>query len=302
MSIHRLDNIESINEVVGEETHNPLVTLVDLSKSEPGAPMKVQFELFGIFLKESHCNPIKYGKKYYDYQKGTMVFVSPGQVVDIEEVDENGLHQPTGLVLFFHPDLVKGTSLASSLIQYSFFSYRVNEALHLSEQEKLFVIDIFSKIESEIKRPIDKHSKKLITNTIELLLNYCQRFYDRQFITREIVNRNTVEKFDRLLNEYFENKEIATVGIPRVSYFAEKLNISVKYFGDLIKKETGQTAKDFIQNKTIEMAKSEILISGKTISEVAYQLGFKYPQHFTRLFKQREGISPIHFKYNHHRN
>lgn len=174
--------------------------------------------------------------------------------------------------------------------------------MHLSEQEKSFVIDIFSKIESEIERPIDKHSKKLIANTIELLLNYCQRFYDRQFITRENVNRNTVEKFDRLLNEYFENKQIALIGLPRVSYFAEKLNISVKYFGDLIKKETGQSAKDFILNKTIELAKSEIIVSDKTISEIAYQFGFKYPQHFTRLFKQREGTSPIHFKYNRHRN
>ena len=227
---------------------------------------------------------------------GTLVFVAPGQMVEIEDVDENGLHQPTGLVLFFHPDLIRGTSLGSNIKDYTFFSYNVNEALHISEKERLFVLDCFDKLETEIIRSIDKHTKKLLADTIELLLNYCVRFYDRQFITRDYANKSLIEKFENLLDEYFQSEKVISLGLPSVAYCADQLNISVKYFGDLIKKETGQSAKDYILNHTIEEAKNRIFGKDKTINEVAYSLGFKYPQHFTRLFKQKVGISPVEYK------
>jgi len=292
----RLNSIDALNKFNGKHTNHPLVTVIDLSKSKPGVPGKVHFELFGIFLKDSKCNTMKYGRNYYDYQDGTLVFVAPGQTVEIEDVDENGLHQPSGLVLFFHPDLIRGTSLGNNLKEYSFFSYQVNEALHISEKERLLVLDCFEKIETEIERPIDKHSKKLIANTIELLLNYCVRFYDRQFISREIANKGIVERFETLLDDYFQSEKLINEGIPTVAYCADALNISVKYFGDLINKETGQSAKDYILNRTIEEAKNRIVKNDKTVNEIAYSLGFKYPQHFTRLFKQKVGVSPLEFR------
>lgn len=294
----RLNSIDALNKFNGKHTNHPLVTIIDLSKSKPGEPGKVHFELFGIFLKDSECNVIKYGRKYYDYQDGTLVFVAPDQIIEIEDVDENGLHQPSGLVLFFHPDLIRGTSLGQHIKDYTFFSYQVNEALHISEKERLFVLDCFQKIEAEIERPIDKHSKKLIANTIELLLNYCLRFYDRQFISREIANKGIVERFETILDHYFESEKLINEGIPSVAYCADSLNISVKYFGDLIKKETGQSAKDYILNRTIEEAKNRIVQNDKTVNEIAYSLGFKYPQHFTRLFKQKVGLTPNEYRMN----
>lgn len=296
--VQRLNSIDALNKFNGKHTNHPLVTVIDLSKSKPGEPGKVHFELFGIFLKDSECNVIKYGRKYYDYQDGTLVFVAPDQIIEIEDVDENGLHQPSGLVLFFHPDLIRGTSLGQHIKDYTFFSYQVNEALHISEKERLFVLDCFQKIETEIERPIDKHSKKLIANTIELLLNYCLRFYDRQFISREIANKGIVERFETILDHYFESEKLIIEGIPSVAYCADSLNISVKYFGDLIKKETGQSAKDYILNRTIEEAKNLIVQNDKTVNEIAYSLGFKYPQHFTRLFKQKVGLTPNEYRMN----
>lgn len=294
--VKRINSIDALNKFNGKHTNHPLVTIIDLSKLKPGEPGKVHFELFGIFLKDSKCNALKYGRNYYDYQDGTLVFIAPGQMVEIEDVDENGLHQPTGLVLFFHPDLIRGTSLGSNIKDYTFFSYNVNEALHISEKERLFVLDCFDKLETEIIRSIDKHTKKLLADTIELLLNYCVRFYDRQFITRDYANKSLIEKFENLLDEYFQSEKVISLGLPSVAYCADQLNISVKYFGDLIKKETGQSAKDYILNHTIEEAKNRIFGKDKTINEVAYSLGFKYPQHFSRLFKQKVGISPVEYK------
>lgn len=294
--VKRLNSIDALNRFNGKHTNHPLVTVLDLSESKPGEPGKIHFELYGIFLKDSKCNAMKYGRNYYDYQDGTLIFVAPEQIVEIEDVDEDGLHQPSGLVLFFHPDLICGTSLGQHIKDYTFFSYQINEALHISEKERLFVLDCFEKIETEIERPIDKHSKKLIANTIELLLNYCVRFYDSQFISREIANKGIVERFEAILDDYFESEKLINKGIPSVAYCADCLNISVKYFGDLIKKETGQSAKDYILNRTIEQAKNRIVQNDMTVNEIAYSLGFKYPQHFSRLFKDKVGYSPSEFK------
>ena len=179
---------------------------------------------------------------------------------------------------------------------YSFFSYDVHEALHLSEKEREVVLDCFKNIKLELEQAIDKHSKSLIVNNIELFLNYCMRFYDRQFITRDNVNRGILTKFEGLLNSYFLSEKPLHLGLPSVAYFAEQLHLSANYFGDVFKKETGQSAKEYIQEKIIDLAKDKVFEKDKTVNEIAYELGFKYPQHFTRLFKQRVGCTPNEYK------
>jgi AraC-like DNA-binding protein len=252
------------------------------------------FGLYCIFLKDVKCGDLVYGRNYYDYQKGTLVFVSPGQVVDV--ANKTQPYQPMGHGLVFHPDLLNGTTLGKSIKSYHFFSYNTNEALHLSEKERKLVLDLFSKIQAELELGVDKHSKKVIATNIELFLSYCERFYDRQFITREDVNKGILERFEFLLNDYFANEQNQLVELPTVKFCAEELHLSANYFGDLIKKETGKSAQEYIQNKVIEVAKERLFNTNKTISEIAYELGFKYPQHFNRLFKQKVGSTPKEYR------
>lgn len=292
--LYKFDTISQYNDFNNHDTLHPLVSVLDFSKAEKRTGKKMHFGLYCIVLKDVECGNLKYGRNYYDYQEGTLVFISPGQVVDVEHKIEP--YQPIGHGLVFHPDLIHGTSLARIHNEYSFFSYHTNEALHLSDRERKVVLDCFSKIEFELKQSTDKHSKKLIASNIELFLNYCERFYDRQFITRDNVNKGILEKFEELLNDYFLSDKPQAIGLPSVAYFAEECHLSANYFGDLIKKETGKTAQEYIQNKIIDEAKNKIFDPEKNISEIAYELGFKYPQHFTRLFKQRVGSTPIEYK------
>lgn len=280
-------------------TLHPLVSILDLSKCPPrewgaGTTVKMNFGIYAIFLKDVVCGDIRYGRDYYDYQEGTLVFVGPGQVWDVEYETSN--YQPHGHVLIFHPDLIHGTSLGKIINEYKFFSYKTNEALHLSDKEREIVLDLFEKIQFELQQAIDKHSKKLIASNIELFLNYCDRFYDRQFITRDTVNKGTLGKFEALMNDYFNSDKPQQLGLPSVAYCAEELHLSANYFGDLIKKETGISAQEYIQTKVIDIAKEQIFDLNKSISEVAFNLGFKYPQHFTRLFKQKVGMSPVEYR------
>jgi AraC-like DNA-binding protein len=288
------ETISDYNDFNNHETLHPLVSVIDFSKAEVRTGKKMYFGLYCIFLKDVKCGDIIYGRNYYDYQKGTLVFVSPGQVVDVANKTEP--YQPMGHGLVFHPDLLNGTSLGKTINSYNFFSYQTNEALHLSDKERLLVLNLFSKIKSELELNVDKHSKKLIATNIELLLSYCERFYDRQFITREDVNKGILERFETLLNNYFQSRQTQNFGLPSVAYCAEQLNLSANYFGDLIKKETGKSAQEYIQNKVIEIAKERIFDTNKSISEVAYELGFKYPQHFNRLFKQKVGLTPNDYR------
>lgn len=297
--IINIDHTYEYEKAIHRETLHPLVSVIDHSEN-PLIPehepfdKKFRYGYYSIFLKEVKCGDLKYGKNTYDYQEGTLVFMAPGQIVGISS--DGQPREMKGWVLLFHPDLLLGTSLGRNMKDYSFFSYETNEALHLSEQEKQTVIDCFKKIRIELQHAIDKHSKMLIVSNIELLLNYCVRFYDRQFITRSDSNKGILTKFENLLNNYFQSEKPQNIGLPSVKYCADELNLSSNYFGDLIKKETGQSAQDYIQQKLMEVAKEKIHDTDKTVSEVAYELGFKYPQHFTRLFKQKTGYSPMDYR------
>jgi len=298
--IFRFDTVAEYNALNNHETLHPLVSVIDFSKANPRSwdgqkTVKIIYGMYCIFLKDFKGCDIKYGRNYYDYQDGTLVFVAPGQLTVVET--DGQVYQPKGYALVFHPDLVHGTSLARAMNDYNFFSYNSNEALHLSDRERQIVLDCFSKIEYELQQNIDKHSKKLIASNIELFLNYCDRFYDRQFITRDNVNKGILEKFEELLNGYFSSDKPKKIGLPSVAYCAEELHLSANYFGDLIKRETGKSAKEYIHNKIIDIAKNKSLNTDKTVNEIAYELGFKYPQHFTRLFKNVTGLTPNEYRF-----
>lgn len=293
-----IETIDQYNSGVDQKTFHPLVSIVDFSNAKPRRrdleEYALRFRFYCVFLKDDQNCIIRYGRNNYDYQKGTLVFIAPEQIINIEEDEE--YYQPKGYALLFHPDLIRGTSLGSSINEYTFFNYAVHEALHLSEDEKQIVMDCFNKIDSEIRRSIDKHSRRLIVSNIELFLNYCIRFYDRQFVTRENVNTSILEKFENLLIEYFRSEKPQMIGIPTVSYCADAVHLSPNYFCDLVKRDTGKTPQEHIQLKMIEFAKNKIADASKTMSEVSYELGFKYPQHFTRFFKQQAGCTPNEYK------
>jgi AraC-like DNA-binding protein len=278
----------------GAITLHPLVSILDLSTVNAMPAKTFNFGVYAVYLKDLKCGELKYGRNTYDYQEGTLVFIAPGQVMEVQPKVKT--FEAKGWALMFHPDLIKGTSLGKHIQDYSFFSYDVNEALHISEKERQVVLECFQKIAFEIQQGIDKHSKKLIVANIELFLNYCVRYYDRQFITRDVPNSGIIEKFEHSLNDYINSEKLLETGIPGVGYFASELHLSANYFGDLVKKETGKTAQEYIQGKLIDIAKERIFDPNKSVSEVAYELGFKYPQHFSRFFKQHVGSTPIEYR------
>lgn len=286
-------SIKEYNVFNNNETLHPMVSIVDLEKASPRQLRRMRYEFYTVFFKKIHCGDLRYGLNYYDYEEGTLIFLAPGQVIG-ESKDE--YYQPLGTALVFHPDLLLGTLLSKKMNDYPFFSYAINEALHLSEQERKIILDCLDKIRYELKLNMDKHSKQLIVSNIELFLNYCTRFYDRQFITRENANKGILERFENYLDGYFSSEKPLTTGLPTVALCAEELNLSANYFGDLIKKETGKTAQEYIQSKVIDAAKERVFDHNKSISEIAFELGFKYPQHFTRLFKQQVGQTPSAFR------
>ena len=292
--IEHFEHVFEYNDLLGVETLHPLVSVIDLSKSRRIRHMRHTFGFYTLFLKEVRCGNLIYGRQYYDYQEGTIVAIAPGQVAGVEDNGEE--FQPKGWALVFHPDLIRGTSLGRNIRSYSFFSYEANEALHLSEQERAIVVDCLHKIRTETEHAVDKHTRRLITANIELLLDYCVRFYERQFLTRSQVNSDLLIRFETLLDAYFSSDRPQSEGLPSVKYFAEQLHLSANYFGDLIKKETGRTAQEHIQSKLIDMAKERIFDARKSVSEVAYELGFKYPQHFSRLFKKATGLTPKEYR------
>ena len=246
----KINSIDDYNKLFGLETRHPLVSVVDLSQATRW-PTKAVFNygIYVLFLKDVKCGDIRYGRQLYDYQEGTIVSFSPGQIA--------GVNMPSGVRpaahgLLFHPDLIRGTALGQEMRNYTFFSYESNEALHLSEEERQTIMDCLGKIQAELEHSIDKHSRRLITANIGVLLDYCLRFYDRQFVTRNQQNNDIIARFERLLDEYFDGPLPQQEGLPSVKYFADKVFLSPNYFGDMIRKQTGKTASEYIQTKVIE--------------------------------------------------
>ena len=270
--ILNLNNVDLYNQIYGLETLHPLVTVIDLNKATRQMTYTHwNYGVYALYLKLEKACDIKYGRQ-------------------TDRVQLNVLG------ILFHPDLLHGTSLGKTIKKYTFFSYEVNEALHLSAEERSIIEELLKIIRMELEHGIDKHSKTLLVNHIELLLNYCMRFYERQFTTRSKANSDVLTRFENLLNEYFEGPQAEQDGLPTVKYFADKLYLSSNYFGDMLKKETGKSPQEYIQEKIIELAKERISATENTVSQIAYSLGFQYPQHLCRLFKKRVGCTPNEYR------
>lgn len=295
-NIFRIDTIDEYNKSMNIKTLHPLISVVDFANVESSIDVdniKIIPGFYTIMFKgNKHCN-VKYGRNNYDYQEGTLIFFAPEQVIEFEtNIDQ----KPVGWALAFHPDLIRQTNLGKNIKNYSFFGYDTNEALHLSEKEKQILAEIIGKIEIELNQNIDIHSQTLIVSNIELLLNYCTRFYDRQFITRKTYNKDFVSKLENVIKHYFDTEDIQKHGLPTVKYCAEKLNLSPNYLSDLLKKETGKNTQEHIHYYLIEQAKNILLNTDLTVSEIAYDLGFDYPQYFSKIFKKKTGYSPVEYR------
>lgn len=277
-------------------TH-PLVAILDFTRTHPKVEdnTRIGADFYAILFKEYSGDNIRYGRKPVDFHDGRLICLAPGQSIEMDAMEEQ---QPTmeGWGLFFHQDLIRGTSLNGKMEDYSFFSYEVSESLHLSDKEKQLLNDCVRKINAELKENIDVHSQSIIVSSIELLLNYCSRFYGRQFITRQHSNHETVIQVEKLLHAWFKQPGMDEKGLPSVKYLAEKVNLSPGYLGDLLKKETGKNAQDHIHFHLIEVAKNTLATTSRSVSEIAYSLGFEYPQYFTKLFKQKTGKTPVEFR------
>jgi len=256
--------------------------------------LKFNTELYMVSLKDGIQGSLGYGRNTYDFSEGTMVFSKPNQVLSPE--DKKVAEDAKGWVLLFHPDLIRRSELGKRMYGYSFFDYEVHEALHLSDEEQQIVTDLILKIEKEFDQSIDKHSQKLIVSNIELLLNYCMRYYDRQFYVRTNLNQDHISDFEHLLTDYFESDKPSTIGLPSVNYCGEELNMSSNYLSDLLKKETGKSAKDHIYSFVVDRAKNMLLGTTDSISEIAFDLGFEYSQHFSKMFKRQTGMSPNKYR------
>ena len=291
--IIKADTIEQYNRFFGFETRHPLVGIVHFDSSVPQPTHRMTLGFYALFLKKTTGCIINYGKTVYDFDDETVVSFAPGQTVGIHRLEDGPAPDAVGLL--FHPDFLHRTSLGQKMKQYSFFSYASNEALHLSTEERIILQDYMEKIAQELQHPIDKFSKSLIVSNIEVLLNYCMRFYERQFITREELNNGVLVRFERMLSEYWDSGMAKLHGLPTVKYFADKICLSPNYFGDLVKSETGKTAQEHIQLKIAEVAKSALLDANLNTKQVADMIGFQYPQHFLRFFKKQVGCTPKEF-------
>lgn len=292
--IINLDSIDAYNKLYGLETRHPLVSVIDLKMATQTLNnVRIKYGVYALFLKNDANCVLKYGRRHYDYHEGTIVSFSPGQIIDVEMKEP--VKAPDVVGLMFHPDLIFGTPLGEKIASFSFFDYSQMEALHLSADEREIFLDCLDKISRELSHPVDHYSAALLSANIQLLLEYLHRFYDRQFITRHRANSDVLSRFERDLKSYFESSENLD-SIPTVAYFADRASLSPGYFGDLIKKETGLTAQEMISHHIVDVAKHRLAATSDDISVIAYNLGFQYPQHFTRLFKRLTGQSPRQYR------
>lgn len=299
-AIIKIETISEIHDFLGlNKPKHPLISVIRIADvlHQPFEVHNVKYVvgLYQISLKDS-CpfTIVNYGRNSYDYQEGTMVFTAPNQTLEFKENQVN--QEDKGWTLVFHPDLIRTSELGKKIEAYSFFSYAANEALHVSDEERKTVTGIVKKIEQEFNNNIDAHSQTLIISNLELLLNYCLRFYDRQFYTRTNLNQDIASRFEQLLKDYYQQEKQLERGIPSVQYCGEALNMSPKYLSDLLRKETGQSTQDHIHQFIIEKAKNLLLNSNNSASQIAYALGFEYPQYFSKIFKKKTSMSPNEFR------
>jgi AraC family transcriptional regulator, transcriptional activator of pobA len=303
MTTMRIVSVSQIHEMLGiEPPEHPLITLFESSPSTPIAPnvsllnVRIVSELYSISMKEGNECGVKYGRQPYDFQESSLMFVAPGQAVT--PVTEPGELSPEGesWTLAFHPELIRPFPLASRMATFRYFTYDSHEALHLSNKERQMITGIVTRIRHEYSQNIDAHSPELIVSNLELLLTYCKRFYDRQFVTRTSANRDVVIRLEAFLSDYFGSGQSEKDGVPSVKRCAREMGYSPNYLSDLLKKETGKNTREHIHYFLIERAKNLLLGSDDTISQIAYALGFEYPQHFSKLFKSRTGMSPAQYR------
>lgn len=287
--LHKLFNLRN--------NQHPLVTVLDFSKVSEQVEQnsKITTDFYSIMFKNYCKNNIKYGRKAIDFQDGNLICIAPNQTIEIDNEIENK-EDMLGWGLFFHPDLIRATSLNEKLKNYSFFNYEVSEALHLSDKEKNILLECVQKIQYELQENIDVHSQYIIVSTIELLLNYCSRFYGRQMITRSQTNKSIITQIENILTKYFAEIKVKEQGLPTVKFLADNVNLSPSYLSDLLKKETGKNAQEHIHFYLIEEAKNYLINTEKNINEIAYSLGFEYPQYFNKLFKQKTGNTPMEYR------
>ena len=290
--ILKVRNVSDYSRHVGAESRHPLVCVIDFTKISPVPHSLNNYSVYGIFFHDEAEIDLEYGCGKYDYKKGTVICVAPGQIGGKEDNGER--IDLTGWALLFHPDLLRGTHLEKTIQECSFFDYRINEALHMTEEEHNTLVSLMRQIHDEIDRKHDSFQNTIIVEYIGLILNFCRRFYNRQFMTRKLDNSDTLMKFDCLLHNYFEEKRQLSIGLPSVQYCADQLCMSPNYFGDLVKRTTGDTASNYIRQYIVRLAKNE-LASGATIAQVAYGLGFEYSQHLSRMFKKQTGMTPSEY-------
>jgi AraC-like DNA-binding protein len=276
---------------------HPLVAVIDFSNVDEQVPeeTRISGDYYCLLFKRYDGNNVRYGRKVVDFNNGSLMCIAPNQVLDLE-TDIGAYTEKEGWGVFFHPDLIRNTSLQDKMKDYSFFSYEISEALHMSEKEKQIFYDCVKKLDDELQENIDVHSQGIIVSNIELLLNYCTRFYGRQFITRKSVNSSVVMQVEKTLRNYFTEGGLKEQGLPTVKNLADKVNLSPGYLSDLLKKETGKNAQDHIHYYLVEEAKNILISTDKSVGEVAYLLGFEYPQYFNKLFKRKTGKTPIEFR------
>lgn len=276
---------------------NPLISVFNFDevKLEKQTILNTIMTDFYVVALKKDCagGKCKYGQQYYDFDEGMMYFVAPNQVLQFEDVLLNGVK---GFVMVVHPDFLQTYPLASKIKDYGYFSYTANEALFLSEKEEKSILDIIANMNREIEANIDGFTQDLLVANLELLLKYCDRFYNRQFLTRKTTNNHLLSKLETILNDYFKNEQLLQDGIPSVKFIAGKLNLSPNYLSDMLRVQTGQTTQQHIQNKIIEKAKEFLSTTNMSVSEVAYQLGFEHPQSFHRLFKKYSSVSPLEYR------
>lgn len=296
--IIKIDTISQVHDFfLLPKPQHPLVSVLPITDEMTNYDYGDYFYSFGFYqisLKSGISGSLSYGRNSYDFQEGTMTFIKPNQAIKVENRKE--YKGASGWTLLFHPDLISKSELGKIISNYSFFSYETNEALHVSDEEKKSLSQLVKKIEKEYNQNIDKHSQELIIATIDLLLKYCKRYYDRQFFTRTNLNKDFVSKFESVLLNYFSTEKAKELGILTVNYCAKEMNMSANYLGDLLKNETGISAKEHIHSFLIEKAKNKILTSTISISEIAYDFGFEYPQSFNKLFKSKTGLTPTKYR------